>query len=189
MVLWLSSGNCQDSKRTWTWKIFLLGPAWWQKPAGLMHHNFFVGFQHIVPFRFSGKDWWTFDESHSEKELGIGSSWYRMIPFGRREGWSTKCSIFHYLRCSTKMGFKNPPPKKHPALHVHVSVLQYADLESETFPSKCLVRLNDSQIIVLKGHGVFTIAVKRFLFSSKKPAQRIDEFFWAKGVQKPWCCM
>ena len=34
----------------------------------------FVGFQHTGPFRFSGKDWWTFDESHSEKELGIGSS-------------------------------------------------------------------------------------------------------------------
>lgn len=72
----------------------------------------FVGFQHTGPFRFSGKDWWTFDESHSEKELGIGSSWYLMILFGRREDWSTKCSIFHCLWCSTKMGFKNHPPKK-----------------------------------------------------------------------------
>ena len=34
----------------------------------------FVGFQHTGPLRFSGKDWWTFDESHSEKELGSGSS-------------------------------------------------------------------------------------------------------------------
>ena len=136
---WLSSGNCQDSKRTWTWRIFVLGPGWWQNPAGWMHHKILLVSNMLGLLDFQEKIGGHLMNLTQKRSLELEAhdiSWSFL-----EEGKIDLLNVPFFIACDVppRWASRIIPPKKHPALHVHFNVLQYADVESETFPFKMLV--------------------------------------------------